>query len=487
MNHQKKAVSLALAVPSLSLPAETQIGGGRYQLEGEIGRGGFGITYRAKRIEDEGVVAIKEYVLPGCLREGTEMVAPDAAAQGALEAWTERVLEQMHALEGVAHPHLAHVYEAWRENNTVYLAMEMLDGPTLSGHVETQGPMIPEEAVARVEEIGQALEELHKRGLLHLDVKPENAILTPRGAVLFDFDLVQPLGGADLKTRPLSLGSRIGTPGYAPPESYGERAPQTVQSDIYSLGATLYFLLCGQTPPSAVDRAAGIELEPLAIPEHLQQSLARALRLPIGERPESLVALRESWTPPPIPPAPEDDYSFSAHHANLAQSQMTSGVYRVVLTLPDPDFPPRCACCFEKADKDTHISVNSPSGKRFVPGCHACLRHQIVARQSANGTGWGAALSLPIVIAGVVFCVTSDSFLQLIFGLSLCVLALFVYFSSISYGALKSSRAEEMLKSSCCTLIEPVTYTYNGKVYIWRFKNVMYAKEFQKLNKQFVV
>jgi len=480
-------VSLALAAPSLSLPAETEIGGGRYQLGGEIGRGGYGITYRARRLEDEGVVAIKEYVLPGCLREGIEVVAPDASAQGTLESWIERVLEQAHGLEGVVHPHLACIYEAWRENNTVYLAMEMLDGPTLSQHVEARGPMPPEEAVACAGEIGQALAELHKRGLLHLDVKPDNAILTQRGAVLLDFDLVQPLGGADFKTRPLSLGSRVGTPGYAPPEAYGERAPQTVQSDIYSLGATLYFLLCGQTPPSAVDRAAGIELEPLAIPPHLQQSLESALRLPISERPASIAAFRESWAPPPAPPVPEDDYSFSAHHANLAQSQMKSGVYRVVLTLPDPEFPPRCACCFEKADKDTHLPVNSPSGKRFVPGCHACLRHQIVARASANGTGWGAALSLPIVVAGVAFCVTSDSFLQLVFGLSLCVLALFVYFSSISYGALKSSRAEEMLKSSCCTLIEPVTYTYNGKVYIWRFKNVMYAKEFQKVNQAFVV
>jgi len=301
VNHQNKAVSLALTAPSLSLPAETEIGKGRYQLEGEIGRGGYGITYRARRVEDDCTVAIKEYVLPGCSREGSEVVAADVSAQGALNAWAERVLEQAQGLEGVVHPHLARVYEAWRENNTVYLAMEMLDGPTLCQHVETQGPMLAEEAVARAEEIGQALGELHKRGLLHLDVKPENAILTHRGAVLFDFDLVQPVGGADLKTRPLSLGSRIGTPGYAPPEAYGERAPQTVQSDIYSLGATLYFLLCGQTPPSAVDRAAGIELEPLTIPPHLQQSLEAALRLPITERPESLAALRESWTRPPHP------------------------------------------------------------------------------------------------------------------------------------------------------------------------------------------
>jgi len=480
-------VPLTLAPPSLALPENTGVGTGRYRLESEIGRGGYGITYRAKRAEDGGVVAIKEYVLPGCVREGLEVVAPDVSTQNALDLWADRVVEQAQGLAGVEHPHLARVHEAWRENNTVYLAMEMLDGPTMGEHIEKHGPMPPEEAVARAGEIALALGELHTRGLLHLDVKPENAVLTERGAVLLDFDLVQPQRSGDLKTRPLSLGARIGTPGYAPPESYGQRAPQTVQSDVYSLGATLYFLLCGQTPPSAVDRAAGIELESLPIAPHLQESLEAALRLPIGERPETIAALRESWTPPPAPPVPEEDYSFSAHHANFAQSQMTSGVYRVVLTQPDPDFPPRCVCCFEKADKDTHVAVNSPSGKRYVPGCHACLRHQAVARASASGTGWGAALSLPIVVAGVIFCVTSDSFLQLVFGLSLCVGALFVYFSAISYGALKSSRAEEMLKSSCCALSDPVTYSFNGKVYIWRFKNVLYAQEFQKKNKQFVV
>ncbi len=478
------------AAPDLAhapaLPQGTLVGQNRYRLEGEIGRGGFGITYSARRVEDDSPVAVKECFLPLCTRDASDVSAPDTGAQNALRAWGERVLEQAKHLEEVSHPHLTQVLEAWRENNTVYLAMELLDGPTLRQHVELVGPLPLEEALQSAAELAGALGELHARGLLHLDVKPGNVVLTGRGAVLMDFDLVQPQGDTDLKTRPLSLGARIGTPGYAPPEAYGERAPQGVQSDIYSLGATLYFCLCGQTPPSATDRAAGLEIEPLPIAPHLQEALGAALQLPIGERPATIHAFRELWTPPPPPPI-EDDYSFSAHHANFAQSQMTSGVYRVVLTKGDAEFPARCACCFEKADKDAFIAVNSPSGRRFVPGCQACLRHQVVARASANGTGWGALLSLPIVVGGVIFCVTSDSFLQLVFGLSLCVLALFVYFSSISYGALKSSRAEEMLKSSCCNLVEPVTYNFNGTVYIWRFKNVMYAQEFKKKNQQFVV
>jgi serine/threonine protein kinase len=479
------AASESLQAPSL--PEGTLVGQERYRLESEIGRGGYGITYRALRLEDEQVVAVKECFWSGCTRDTREVCAPDSAFQNALQAWGERVLEAAKGLEGIAHPHLASVLEAWRENNTVYIAMEWLEGATLRQHVEQSGPLGFEEALERAGELAGALGALHQHGLLHLDVKPENAVWTSRGAVLMDFDLVQPQGDTDLKTRPLALGSRIGTPGYAPPEAYGERAPQLVQSDVYSLGATLYFLLSGQTPPSAVDRAAGVALEPLPIAPHLQNALDAALQLPINERPASIAAWQKSWAPPPPPPVPEDDYSFSAHHANFAQSQMTSGVYRVVLTKSEAEFPSRCVCCFEKAEKDADITVNSPSGRRYVPGCQACLRHQRVARASANGTGWGALLSLPIVVGGVIFCVTSNSFLQLVFGLSLCLLALFVYFSSISYGALKSSRAEEMLKSSCCNLVEPVTYNFNGTVYIWRFKNVLYAQEFKKKNAAFVV
>ncbi len=478
-------IFVALAAPPL--PADTLLGDGRYCLENEIGRGGFGVTYRARRTEDGEVVAIKECAFPGCAREDGRVVATDDATQKLLAAWGERVLAQCELLQNVEHPHLARVFESWRENNTVYIAMELLDGPTLAQHVENGGALSPEFALESAREIAGALSLLHKRDLVHLDVKPENVILTERGAVLMDFDLVQPCGEADVSTRPLSLLGRIGTPGYAPPESYGERAPQGAPSDVYSLGATLYFLLCARTPPSAVDRAAGVEMPPLDIPPHLHRALECALQLPIDARPASVKEFEEMWKPPPAPPVPEEDFAFSAHAAVFAQSQSSSGICRVVLTTSNPEFPARCACCFEKADRDTYIPVNSQSGKRYVPGCLACLRHQSVARASSNGTSWGIGLSFPTVLLGAFLCVTNDSFLQLVAGLLLCVIALFLYFAAISYGALKSSRAEELLKSTCSHSIEPVTYNFNGRVYIWRFRNVMYAEEFKKKNLSFVV
>ncbi|BCM90331.1 serine/threonine-protein kinase StkP [Abditibacteriota bacterium] len=475
------------ALDVTALPSDTLLGEGRYRLETEIGRGGYGITYSARRTGSGDLVAIKECVFAGCERDQGKIVCADEDSAKFLEAWGERTLAQAERLRAVSHPHLARVFEAWRENNTVYVAMEWLEGPTLRQHLEEQGPLGMEEALKCAGELAGALAALHEHDLVHLDVKPENAVLTERGAVLLDFDLVQPCGEGDVSTRPLSLAGRIGTPGYAPPESYGERAPQGAASDVYSLGATLYFLLGATTPPSAVDRAAGIELQRLAIAPHLHDALEAALRLPIDARPISMRAFQKMWVPPPPPAVIDDDFAFSAHQANLAQSQLATGVYRVVLTHSEAEFPPRCVCCFEKADRDADILVKSPSGKRYVPGCQLCLRHQSISRASSAGTGWGVGLSVPIVSVGTFLCVTSDSILQLGMGLLLCLLALFVFFASINYGALKSSRAEEMLKSSCCHPLEPVTYSFNGRVYIWRFKNVLYAEEFKRKNAPFVV
>ncbi len=475
------------AFDATPLPADTLLGEGRYRLESEIGRGGYGITYSARRVDSETPVAIKECVFAGCGRDQKNIVMADEDGAKFLEAWGERVLAQAGRLRGLNHPHLARVLEAWRENNTVYVAMERLEGPSLSQHIEAQGALEPEEALKCATQLAGALAQLHERELVHLDVKPENAILTERGVVLLDFDLVQPCGEADVSTRPLSLAGRIGTPGYAPPESYGERAPQGAASDVYSLGATLYFLLGASTPPSAVDRAAGVELPRLDIAPHLQEALEAALQLPIDARPLSISAFQQMWVPPPAPPVPEDDFTFSAHQANFAQSQLATGVYRVVLTRSEVEFPPRCVCCFEKADYDTYIAVNSPSGRRYIPACQLCVRHQSMARSSSSGLGWGVGLSFPIVCVGAFLCVTSDSLTQLSVGFMLCVMALFVYFASLNYGALKSSRAEEMLKSSCCHPLEPVNYGFNGRAYVWRFKNVMYAEEFKKKNAEFVV
>ena len=388
------------ALDALALPPGTLVGTGRYALEDEIGRGGYGITYRAQRVEDGEAVAVKECFLPGCARDGAEVVTPDDAAARALFGWGERVVAQAERLGELSHPHLARVFEAWREHNTVYVAMELLDGPTLAAHIEANGPLPPDDALLHAGEIAGALGELHSRELVHLDVKPENVILTARGAVLLDFDLVQPCGSEQVSTRPLSLAGRIGTPGYAPPESYGEVAPQGARSDVYSLGATLYFLLGGATPPAAVDRAAGIELPPLPVAPHLQEALAVALQLPIEARPASVEEFRALWVPPPAPPAPEEDYSFSAHAANLAQSQSATGICRVVLTTSNPTFPSRCACCFERADAGVSLILPSASGRQYIPGCAACLRHQNVARASANGTGWGLILSCVLALAG---------------------------------------------------------------------------------------
>src|SRR5205085_11239326 len=114
-------------------------------------------------------------------------------------------------------------------------------------------------AVGWVRRVGEALAEVHRAGLLHLDVKPENIIVTPAGRVaLVDFD-------ASREAREFAAvrAERLVTPGYAPFEQYVAAARLGPHTDLYALAATLYCLLAGEAPPAAPDRVRGVVLRPL--------------------------------------------------------------------------------------------------------------------------------------------------------------------------------------------------------------------------------
>ena len=420
-------------------------------------------------------------------------MAGDFFSHSHLQTLKTRLGEQARLLGAVNHPNIVKIEECFEENGTVYLVMEWLDGPTFLQIVEENGPFSVPIALERAGELASALEAMHRAGVLHLDVKPENVILSENRAVLVDFDLMQARGGADFSTRPLSLINQCGTPGYAPLEQYGQSAPLSSASDVYALGATLYHLLTGEAPPSAVDRAAGVPMESASqkraeIPEFLSQSLEHALKVQSDERPQSVTAFRASWTAPtPKIAAPGDDddqIQFSAQQAALSQSKLASGVYRIVLTTSEPVFPSRCVCCADKVGaKSLQLTVKTPSQRWLVPLCEACFRHEKAARASGAVTFWGLGLSALCAVAGGWISVLIDSLVPL----GLCLVALLLCFGSMIYGALKSSSAEEMMKANCCNVAEPVTCVFNGRVHIWRFKSALYAEEFKKKNASFVV
>lgn len=485
-------------MPTLSLetalPTDFLLRNGDFRLERCVARGGFGITYRALDTSSHKLVAIKECFPSGCAREENRVVAGDFFSHSHLQTLKNRLSEQARVLGELNHPNIVKIHDCFEENETIYLVMDWLDGPTLLEMVEENGPFPAKLALGRAGELAAALEAMHRAGLLHLDIKPENAIFCDGRAVLVDFDLLQRRDGADLTTRPLALLRQCGTPGYAPLEQYGHSAPLSTATDVYALAATLHHLLTGQAPLSSVDRAAGVAMESAAqiceIPEPLARALERALALKSDERTLSVTAFRAAWTAPqksvsmPAPTYNDDAPQFDAHQVALSQAKLAAGVYRIVLTIEEPVFPTRCACCGEKTHaKSAQLAVKTPSHRWNVPLCETCSRHEKAARAAGMVTFWGLGWSAILAIIGGWVSVSTDSPIPL----SLCFVALLVCFGSMSYGALKSSRAEEMMKTNCCNVAEPVTCNFNGRVHIWRFKNALYAEEFKKKNAGFVV
>ena len=371
--------------------------------------------------------------------------------------------------------------DVFDDNETTYLVMALLEGPTLLEEVEAHGPMQPRRAIECFEKLADALSAIHNAGFLHLDVKPENAILVDDSPVLVDFDLLVPREKPDFNTRPLSLATQIGTPGYAPLEQYAQHAKLSPATDVYALGATLYHLVTGAAPLSAVDRAAGVALAPLAqsqpeLDAQLRGAIESALHLDAQKRPQSVSELLELFRAPVVVPSAPivDDRPQRAAHAQ--------GSYRIVMTKRQPELPARCVCCYAKAPQ-VLWQLNSPSGKWQMPLCAKCETHQRAAKMGDKVTFWGMGGSLILAMGGVALSVANRSFWPILF----CFIAIVMNFGAMSYGALKNSRAVEMLSDFCSDLSVPATYVYNGRVHIWRFRNSRFAEEFKELNAEFVI
>ncbi|HKT37019.1 MAG TPA: serine/threonine-protein kinase, partial [Ktedonobacterales bacterium] len=247
----------------------------RYQILGVVGRGGLGVVYRVADILYSGnnVFALKELSDP----------APGARQQFELESrW----------LQALDHNNIPHVRESFEWDGRSYLVMDFVDGENLEQYLHRLGHPLPEDQALRwMLPICDALQYLHTRKppLLHRDVKPANIIVTPSGhPVLVDFGIAKAhLPGMN---QTLTFVRKAGTEGYAPPEQYAATGMTGPWSDVYALGATLYQLLTGKAPQTAVERITGVSpmahpraLNPLVTPR-TDAAIMRALELKPANR-----------------------------------------------------------------------------------------------------------------------------------------------------------------------------------------------------------
>ena len=229
------------------LQPNTTLQGGKYKIERVLGQGGFGITYLATQMSLQRQVAIKEFFMKDfCGRdERTKMVsAPTTGSNRLVDQYRKKFTKEARNLAKLNHPNIINVIDVFEENGTVYYAMPYLSGGSLDDYVRRHG----------------ALKYMHEEHhICHYDVKPANILLDDKGnAVLIDFGISKnyDASGHETSTTPIGLSE-----GYAPIEQYQQSVEEfSPASDVYALGATLYFLLHGKRPTSAILRASGTPL-----------------------------------------------------------------------------------------------------------------------------------------------------------------------------------------------------------------------------------
>jgi serine/threonine protein kinase len=290
--------SLLLEEWQYPLPVGTKLKGGAYTVGKVLGQGGFGFTYKGSDTRLHRVVAIKEFFLMGCIRQGTLVIADPFITPADFEAMKQHFLQEARTSElfKLNHPGIQRVYDAFEENNTAYIVMEFLEGKPLSRLLEERGGVMEEaEAVGYILQAAEALEAVHQAGYLHRDIKPDNIFVCKDGrVVLVSFGIAEKyVAGEEVEMEPIL------TPGYAPLEQYTRRARFGPPLDIYALGATLYHLLTGQVPPPAPDRLIGMDLLPPhqlnpKVSRSVSEAVMKAMAIRVEERPQTMRAFIEA-------------------------------------------------------------------------------------------------------------------------------------------------------------------------------------------------
>jgi formylglycine-generating enzyme required for sulfatase activity len=186
------------------------------------------------------------------------------------------------------------VIDVFEDNQTAYTVMEYVQGETIKQLVQHKGALSEQVAMKLLLQLLDAVEELHNKDMLHRDIKPDNVLITPEGrVVLIDFGSAREFAEGKTTTQTAML-----TPGYAPIEQYSNRAQRGTYTDIYALGATLYYMLTGEKPIAATDRNLEAIQPPHALNNKVSEQISSAVMLAIELKPEnrfqSVAEMREA-------------------------------------------------------------------------------------------------------------------------------------------------------------------------------------------------
>lgn len=276
-----------------------------YHIDSVLGEGGFGITYAAHHIQTGEKTAIKEFFPAGLVtREYQNGIPFVSHFQGQLEETfkkgLKRFLNEASSLQTFHNlPNLVSVQNVFEENGTAYFVMEYIEGVTLKEFIDQNGPLSFDELFPLMIPVLEALVQIHKKGIVHRDISPDNLMLSSNNLLyLIDFGASSLENPNETKTMTVILKA-----GYAPPEQYLSDGKIGAWTDVYGICATMYTALTGTAPQEAIRRIQNDTLTPpypvAAIRQWQSDALMKGLALDVSARFRNVEKLYDALTVPP--------------------------------------------------------------------------------------------------------------------------------------------------------------------------------------------
>ena len=281
------------------LPIGTILKGGEYCVKRYIASGGFGNTYEVEHVRLGKHLALKEFFMRGInLREGTRVSVSQEDNRATFDQMREKFYKEAQRLALLEEAHIVEVNDFFEENQTAYYTMKLVDGQSLSATMKQSGHPFTEQQVLKIlPQILEALKYVHSNDLYHLDLKPGNIMQNVQGHCwLIDFGASKQLSASESQTLSTSTGLCY-TPGYAPSEQINGNTKRIgAWTDIYALGATLYNMLTGHTPPSPDDIMNDEEKAftfPSAVSEKMRQLVIWMMQPRPADRPQNIEQIEQ--------------------------------------------------------------------------------------------------------------------------------------------------------------------------------------------------
>ena len=317
-----------------SLPVGSTLMQGKYRIVAVLGQGGFGITYKGEHTMLGTTVAIKEFFMKGaCERdENSTHVTTSQSNSELASRFRTKFLKEAKTLAVLKHPNIIRVFDVFEDNGTAYYVMDYIEGNNLSDIVEGKGRLSEPLALKYIRQVANALNYMHQKKLLHLDVKPANILLNKNtgNAILIDFGVSKQYDqdGQQTSTTPPAISK-----GYSPVEQYAQGSNVKTFSpatDIYSLAATLYKLVTGNTPPESnllLNEDEQLPPYPSNVSEVTRNAIAECLQTR-KKRPQSISEFLQLLDSEPISniDTPEEEDTILKSQYKKSQEVLTTPI-----------------------------------------------------------------------------------------------------------------------------------------------------------------